>query len=113
MNKFLDCDWLMKQRNSLRANQIWIRSGPVSSKNRNGWRLQHICICELKNCSKNENTAKCTGLWLSVWKNWCVDKEIIDEIENYGPAELNTLLEHFCAEVNNKKVKIMNQKALK
>ena len=27
---------------------------------------------ELKNCSKNEST----GFWLSVWKNWCVDKEI-------------------------------------
>ena len=48
------------------------------------------------------------------WKNWCVDKEITDEIENYEPAELNTLLEHFYAEVNNtKKVEIMNQKALK
>ena len=58
---------------------------------------------ELKNCSKNENTAKSTGFWLSVWKNWCVDKEITDEIENYEPAELNTLLEHFYAEVNNKK----------
>ena len=31
---------------------------------------------ELKNCSKNENT----GFWLSVLKNWCVDKEITDEI---------------------------------
>ena len=58
---------------------------------------------ELKNCSKNENTAKSTGFWLSVWKNWCVDKEITDEIENYEPAEFNTLLEHFCPEVNNKK----------
>ena len=27
---------------------------------------------ELKNCSKNENTAKSTDFWLSVWKNWCV-----------------------------------------
>ena len=54
---------------------------------------------ELKNCSKNENTAKSTGFWLSVWKNWCVDKEITDEIENYEPAEFNTLLEHFYAEV--------------
>ena len=44
---------------------------------------------ELKNCS---------GFWLSVWKNWCVDKEITVEIENYEPAELNTLLEHFYAE---------------
>ena len=90
--------------------QNLIRSGPVWSKNRNGWRVQQ----ELKNCSKNENTAKSTGFWLSFWKNWCVGKEITDEIENYEPAELNTLLEHFYAEVNNtKKVKIMNQKALK
>ena len=69
---------------------------------------------ELKNCSKNENTAKSTGFWLSFWKNWCVGKEITDEIENYEPAELYTLLEHFYAEVNNsKKVEIMSQKALK
>ena len=47
---------------------------------------------ELKTCSKNENTAKRTGFWLSFWKNWCVHKEIIDEIENYEPAGLNTLL---------------------
>ena len=48
---------------------------------------------ELKNCSKNENTAKSTSFWLSVWKNWCVDKEITDEIDNYEPAELNTARE--------------------
>ena len=69
---------------------------------------------ELKNCSKNENTAKSTGFWLSFWKNWCVDEKITDEIENYEPAELNTLLEPFYAEVKNtKKVEIMNHKALK
>ena len=58
---------------------------------------------ELKNCSKNENTAKSTRFWISVWKNWCVDKEIADEIENYEPAELKTLLERFYAEVNKLK----------
>ena len=68
---------------------------------------------ELKNCSKNENTAKSTGFWPSVWKNCCVDKEIIDEIENYEPAELNTLLEHFCAEVNNKKGEDYEPESLK
>ena len=69
----------------------------------------------MKNCSKNENTAKSTDFWLSVWKKWCLEKKITDEIENYEPAELNTLLEHFYAEVNNTKrvLKIMNQKALK
>ena len=44
---------------------------------------------ELKNWSKNEHTAKNTGFWLSVWKNWCVDKVITDEIENYEPAEFS------------------------
>ena len=81
--------------------------------------LQHICFAtettveELKNCSKNENTAKSTGFWLAVWKNWCVDKEITDEIENYEPAELNTLLEHFYAEVNNKKGEDYESESLK
>ena len=55
-------------------------------------------VKELKNCSKNENTAKSTGFWLSVSKNWCVDKEITDDIENYETAGFNTLLEHFYAE---------------
>ena len=35
---------------------------------------------ELKNCSKNENTAKSTGFWLCVWKNWCVDKKIMSRL---------------------------------
>ena len=48
-----------------------------------------------------------------VWKNWCVDKEIIVEIENYEPAELNTLLEHFYAEVNNKKGEDYGPESLK
>ena len=64
---------------------------------------------ELKNCSKNENI----GFWLSVLKNWCVDKEITDEIQNYEPAELNTLLEHFYADVNNKKGEDYEPESLK
>ena len=53
---------------------------------------------ELKNCSKNESTPKSTGFWLSVSKNWSVDKEITDEIKNYEPDELISLLEHFYVE---------------
>ena len=68
-------------------------------------------VQELKNCSKNGNTAKNTGFWLSVSKNLCVDKEITDDIENYEPAEFNhgyypwfnTLLEHFYAEDKQKR----------
>ena len=55
-----------------------------------------------KNRSKNENTTKSTDFWLSVWKKQCLEKKITDEIENYEPAELNTLLEHFYAELKNK-----------
>ena len=50
----------------------------------------------------NENTVERTGFWLSVWKKWCIEKKITDEKENYEPAELNTLFEHFYAEVKNK-----------
>ena len=74
-------------------------------------------VKELRNCSKNENTAKSTGFRLSVSKDWCIDKESTDEIEKYEPAELNsqlkTLLEHFTPKTIIKRVKIMNQKALK
>ena len=56
--------WLAnKQRNSLRANQMRhlngakfgsAPAGPVSSKNRSGWRLQHICFCDRNNCRRAE-----------------------------------------------------------
>ena len=59
-------------------------------------------IEELRNSSKNNNTVKSTSFWLSVWKKWCLEKGIADEIENYEPAELNTLLERFYAELKNK-----------
>ena len=70
-------------------------------------------VDELKNYSKNEKTAESTGFWHSVWNNWCVDKEITDEIENYEPTELNTLLEHFYDEVNNKKGQDYEPESLK
>ena len=73
---------------------------------------------ELKNCSKNENTAKSTGFWLSVSKNWCVDKEITDEIENYELAELNSQLKTNCPSIstpktNNKKGEDYEPESLK
>jgi len=52
-----------------------------------------------------------------VWKKWCLEKRIAEEIENYEPAELNTLLERFYAELKNKHgqepdtVRITNQRA--
>ena len=59
-------------------------------------------IEELKDSSKNNNAVKSSSFWLSVWKKWCLEKGIADEIENYEPAELNTLLERFYAELKNK-----------
>ena len=64
--------------------------------------LATATIHELKNSSKSENTVKSTAFWLSVWKKWCLEKRIVEEIENYEPAELNTLLEQFHAELKNK-----------
>ena len=50
-----------------------------------------LTVEEVKNCCRKENTAKSTGFWLSFWKN----KEITDEIENFEPAELNTVARAF------------------
>ena len=57
---------------------------------------------QLKNSSNNENTVKSTAFWLSVWKKWCLEKGIAEEIENYEPTRLNTLLERSNAEIKNK-----------
>ena len=61
----------------------------------------------------NENTVERTGFWLSVWKKWCIEKKITDEIENYEPAELKTLFEHFYAEVKNKEGEDYEPESLK
>ena len=47
-------------------------------------------IQELKNSSKNENIVKSTAFCLSMWKKWCLEKRIAEEIGNYEPPELNT-----------------------
>ena len=57
---------------------------------------------QLKNSSNNENTVKSTAFWLSVWKKWCLEKEIAKEIENYESTQLSTLLERSNAEIKNK-----------
>ena len=57
---------------------------------------------QLKNSSNNENTVKSTAFWLSVWKKWYLEKGIAEEIENYEPTQLNTLLERSNAEIKNK-----------
>ena len=46
-------------------------------------------IQSLKNSSNNENTVKSTTLWLSVWKKWCLENGIAEEIENFEQTQLN------------------------
>ena len=70
-------------------------------------------IQELKNSSKNENTVKSTEIWLSVWKKWCLEKRIVEDIENYEPAKLNTMLERFYAKIKNKQSEDYEPECLK
>ena len=59
-------------------------------------------IQQLKNSSNNENTVKSTAFWLSVWKKWCLEKGIAEEIENDELTQLYTLLKRSNAEIKNK-----------
>ena len=59
-------------------------------------------IQSLKNTSNNENTVKSTTLWLSVWKKWCLENGIAEEIENFEQTQLFSLLERFYAEIKSK-----------
>ena len=56
----------------------------------------------MRNSLNNENNAKSTAFWLSVWKKWCIEKEIAKEIKNYEPTQLNTLLKQSDAKTKNK-----------
>ena len=48
---------------------------------------------------KNINNSKSTSF---CWKTWCGGKNIALEIKEHEPAELNSLLEKFYAEMKNK-----------
>ena len=48
---------------------------------------------------KQRNIVKSTAFWLSVWKKWCLEKGIVEEIENYEPTQLNTFLKRTNAEI--------------
>ena len=77
-------------------------------------KFENLKICERNNgrrfklvffrhhSSNNENTVKSTAFWLSVWKKWCLEKGIAEEIENYEPTQLYTLIERSNAEIKNK-----------
>ena len=59
-------------------------------------------IVRLKSSCYNENAVKITAFWLWAWKKWFLEKGIAKEIENYEPAQLNTLLKRFYAEIKKK-----------
>lgn len=58
-------------------------------------------IEQLKNNSKNTNTAKSTTFWIGVFHKWCEVKKVNPKIEDYELDALNRLLENFYAEVKN------------
>ena len=95
------------QRNSQIANQM--RASDVATfgyaKNLRAKQWPAFQIGSLsppKNSSNNENTVKSTTLWLSVWKKWCLENGIAEEIENFEQTQLNTLPERFYAEIKSK-----------
>ena len=55
-----------------------------------------------KTTLNNENTVKSTAFLLKVWRKWCLEKGIAEEIKSNKPNQLNTLLERFYAEIKNK-----------
>ena len=91
-----------KQRNSLTANQVHHLNGAKFESALDQFRAKTAMagVCsrfafatattteELKNCSKNKNTAKSTGFWLSVWKKWCLEKKITDKIIRHVTTQL-------------------------
>ena len=52
--------------------------------------------------TKKTLAVKSTTLWLSVWKKWCLERGIAEEIENYEQTQLNTLPERFYAKIKSK-----------
>ena len=67
-------------------------------------------IVRLKSSCYNENAVKITAFWLWAWKKWFLEKGIAKEIENYEPAQLNTLLKRFYAEIKKNMVKPRKQR---
>ena len=65
-------------------------------------------IHELKNSSKNKNTVKSTAFWLLVWKKWCLEKRIAEEIENYKPQGSTLCSSDSMPNLKTNMVRIMN-----
>ena len=53
-------------------------------------RFSFATTTTIQSLKNNENTVKSTTLWLSVWKKWCLENGIAEEIENFEQTQLNT-----------------------
>ena len=72
--------------------------------------LDDDVILSLWQNSKNKNTNKSTNTWINAFRKWAEFRGFQENIAEYEPYELNTVLERFYAEVRKKDgTDIMNQ----
>ena len=59
-------------------------------------------IMEINNSAASKNTKRTTQTWLTVWRNWCLARNIDDKMECFSPQVLDGILTKFYAEVRKK-----------
>ena len=59
-------------------------------------------IMEIKHSAASKNTKRTTQTWLTVWRNWCLARNIDDKMECFSPQVLDGILTKFYAEVRKK-----------
>ena len=63
---------------------------------------------EYKQKSKNANTTKATTQWMRVFCQWAQKRDHPKNIKALAPDTLDSILQHFFAELIKKMAKIMN-----
>ena len=61
--------------------------------------LDDDAILSLWENSKNKNTSKSTNTWINAFKKWATFRRLNENISEYEPFDLNTVLERFYAEL--------------
>ena len=59
-------------------------------------------IMEINHSAASKNTKRTTQTWLTVWRNWCLARNIDDKMECFSPQVLDGILTKFYAEVRKK-----------
>ena len=59
-------------------------------------------IMEMNHSAASKNTKRTTQTWLTVWRNWCLARNIDDKMECFSPQVLDGILTKFYAEVRKK-----------